>query len=150
MTNGAGLPQHLIDRASHRGGELAWTLDDIPEVIRAARDAKLVNVGGHLQYRFQGAGTCECYWIEVDTYKSVSTSLPWQERVDQTAAITLADFSRMCTEADFLTEGRNAFPAAFAEFEGKGQDATQARCFVWYAEAPGERVINSRTPQERS
>src|SRR5258708_4550498 len=59
------LPQHLIERASKRGRELAWSLDDIPEVIEAARDANLVSVGGQLQFRFQDGTTCECYWVEV-------------------------------------------------------------------------------------
>jgi hypothetical protein len=129
------LPRHLIERASNGGGELAWTLDDIPAVIEAARDANLVNIGGQLQFRFPDAGTCECYWVEVDTYKSVSTSASWQERVDQTAAVGMAEFLQLSAKFDFLAEGRNAFPAAFAEFERQGQDAARAMYFVWYVEA---------------
>src|SRR5258706_5107465 len=109
------LPQHLIERASKRGRELAWSLDDIPEVIEAARDANLVSVGGQLQFRFQDGTTCECYWVEVDTHKSVPMSASWQERVDQTAVAAMAEFLQLSTKFDFLAEGPNAFSEVFAE-----------------------------------
>jgi hypothetical protein len=137
-TGGSRLPQHLIERALMHGGELAWALDDIPAVIEAARDANLVSVGGQLQFRFPDGGTCECCWVEVDIYKSVSTSASWQERVDRAAAAAMAEFLQLSTKLDFLAEGRNAFPAAFADLERQGQDAALAMCFVWYVEAEKE------------
>ena len=59
------LPSKLVGRASLRGREHAWSLDDIPNVIEAAREAQLISIGGQLQFRLPDGGTCECYWIEV-------------------------------------------------------------------------------------
>ena len=87
------LPKELLERASLRGKEYAWRIADIPEVIEAARRAGLVNVGGQLQFRFPDGKTRECYWVEVDTYRSVPQALLWDVRVAQTADVALADFA---------------------------------------------------------
>jgi hypothetical protein len=86
------LPHQILRRASLRGNEYAWPIEDICKVIEAAHQANLASIGRQLQFRLPDGGTCECYWVEVDTYKSVSASVPWQERVEQTAAVALADF----------------------------------------------------------
>ena len=100
------LPLDILQRASLRGNGYAWPIEDIPKVIEAARQASLASIGGQLQFRRPDGGTCECYWIEVDTYKSVPTSLPWGERINQTAAVARADFSRLLSKFDFAAEGR--------------------------------------------
>jgi hypothetical protein len=126
------LPQEILRRASFRGNEYAWPIEDIPKVIEAARQANLASIGGQLQFRLPDGGTCECYWVEVDTYKSVPASLPWQERVKQTATVARADFSRLLSKFDFLTEGRRSFAEHFNRLEAEGGDPTQTMCFVWY------------------
>jgi hypothetical protein len=126
------LPQEILAQASVDGLEYAWPIDFIPEVIEAARVAKLVNIGGQLQFRLEGCGTCECYWIEVDTYKSVSTFLPWQERVVRTANAALSSYAKLRLNCDFLAEGRRAFPKAFADYEHLGRAPADAMFFVWY------------------
>jgi hypothetical protein len=126
------LPKQLLDRATLRGNELAWRLSDIPAVIEAARDAGLVNIGGQLQFRIPNTGTCECYWVEVDTYKSVPKTLPWAERVDRTADAALADFRRLPSQYDFLAEGRRAWHSYLREIEEQGGDPADFMCFVWY------------------
>jgi hypothetical protein len=70
------LPADILQRASLRGGEYAWLIKDVPSVIAAAKRANLVNIGGQLQFRIPDEGTCECYWVNVDTYRSVSKDLP--------------------------------------------------------------------------
>jgi hypothetical protein len=126
------LPREILDRASRRGKEYAWRVADIPAVIEAARNAGLVSIGGQLQFRLPDGGTCECYWVEVDTYKSVSKALPWSERVNQTADAALADFARLSSQYDFLEEGRRAFGAHLKEIEERGESPAEAMCFVWY------------------
>src|SRR5881397_3715510 len=126
------LPADLLNRASLRGNEYAWPLDDIPQVIDAARQAALVNIGGQLQFRFPTGETCECYWVGVDTYRSVSKLLPWQQRVEKTAAAALEQFSHLATVFDFIAEGRAGFAQHLEEFEKQGQDPREAMCFVWY------------------
>ena len=79
------LPPVLLGRASLVGNEYAWRVDDIPNVIEAARAANLVSIGGQLQFRLPDGGTCECYWVQVDTYQSVDRALPWKVRVERTA-----------------------------------------------------------------
>jgi hypothetical protein len=107
------LPPSLLQRAILRGNEYAWLLDDIPGVIEAVREADLVSVGGQLQFRFPEGGTCECYWVEVDTYQTVPINLPWAERVTRTAEAALADLRELQTRWDFLAEGRTAFEQEF-------------------------------------
>ena len=126
------LPREILKRASLRGDEYAWPIDDIPKVIEAARQANLVNIGGQLQFRLADGATCECYWIEVDTTKSVPASLPWQARVEQTAIVALADFKRLTTTFDFVAEGRRSFAAHFKRLEAAGGDAAQTMCLAWY------------------
>jgi hypothetical protein len=126
------LPRDILQRASLRGNEYAWALYDIPHVIEAARQAGLVNIGGQLQFRIPGGSTCECYWVEVDTYRSISKHLSWSERVERTAATALEEFERLPSKFDFLAEGRRGFAQHLDEFERLGHDPAEAMCFVWY------------------
>lgn len=129
------LPPEQLRRASLEGDEYAWRIIDIPSVIEAARLANLVNIGGQLQFRAPGA-TCECYWVEVDTYQSVSMSLPRAQLVAETARVAQAEFAKLLTQFDFFEEGRKTFPAVFAKLSEAGYDPREAMCFVWYLEAP--------------
>jgi hypothetical protein len=126
------LPREILDRATLRGKEYAWRLEDIPTVIKAARRAALVNIGGQLQFRFPDGGTCECYWVEVDTFKSVSKTLPWKERVARTADAALADFKQLPSKYDFLQEGWRGFGKHLQEIVDQGRDPAEFMCFVWY------------------
>ncbi len=125
------LPAHILDQATLRGNEYAWPVSDIPMVIEAARSANLVNIGGQLQFRFPDA-TCECYWVEVDTYRTVPTDLPWLERVSGTAAAAVSQFQLLREKSDFIAEGRLGFARYLDAFEMKGGDLNEIMCFVWY------------------
>jgi hypothetical protein len=131
----AFLPQDLLDRGTKRGSEWAWPIADIPAVIDASRRANMVNVGGQLQFRIPNGGTCELYWIEVDALKLVLPTLPWQARVEQTAALALHQFQDLPREFDFLAEGQSAFGQYLVEKRASGTDPHNAMCFVWYFEA---------------
>jgi len=94
----------------------------------------LVNIGGQLQFIMPGA-TCECYWIEVDTFKQVPKSLAWKERVDLSAATALDAFQCLREKTDFVSEGRKAFGEHLAKFEAGGGNISDAMRFIWYVEA---------------
>jgi hypothetical protein len=128
------LPKALIERASLRGNEYAWRSDDIPAVIEAARNANLINIGGQLQFRLPDGGTCECYWVDVDTFKSVPENLDWSDRVDRTAMAASADFAQLKAKYDFLDEGMRNFERRLKEFSKNGGDLNDAIWFVWYVE----------------
>ena len=128
------LPAELLGRASLCENEYAWPICDIPRVIEAARQANLLNIGGQLQFQFPNGATCECYWVEVDTYKAVSASLPWAERVTQAARVASSEFSRISEKYDFIEEGRRNFDSVFRDFESAGYSPLQAMCFVWYVD----------------
>ena len=136
------LPPHILAKASVHGLEYAWPVDSIPEVIEAALNANLVNIGGQLQFQLEGCGTCECYWLEVDTFKSVPKSLPWQDRVAQSAKAALDQYSNLRRKSDFLAEGRGAFQKTFREYEQLGRNPADAMRFVWYFEAFEETQSN--------
>ena len=134
------LPDAVTARATLRGNEYAWPIGDIPMVIEAAKAANLINIGGQLQFRIPEGGTCECYWVEVDTFKEVSTDLSWPERVTARAAAALSQFKILCNQYDFVAEGRSAFGAHLNDFESQGGDISEALCFVWYVESEKEAV----------
>jgi len=125
------LPHDLLGRASLAGNEYAWRIADIPGVIEAARAANLANIGGQLQFRLPDGGICECYWVEVDTYKSVDTALPWNERVERTAEAASRDFVALQERVDFIAEGRNAFPSYLDKHLADGRNLADLMCFVW-------------------
>jgi hypothetical protein len=138
------LPEDVIVRATLRGNEYAWRVGDIPTVIEAAKSANLINVGGQLQFRIPEGGTCECCWVEVDTYKEVSADLLWADRVSATAASALSQFRRLCTDCDFVAEGRTSFGEHLREFEAQGGDLNEALCFVWFVEGQKEAAARQR------
>ena len=135
------LPDHVTARATLRGNEYAWPVGDIPTVIEAAKAANLISIGGQLQFRIPEGGTCECYWVQVDTYRDVPPELPWAERVRATAAAALSQFQKLSDEYDFVAEGRLAFGTPLDEFEAHGGDLSEALCFVWYVKSESEAVI---------
>lgn len=132
------LPASLLERATLRGNEYAWPIADLPTVIEAARAANLINIGGQLQFRIPDGGTCECYWIEVDTYKDVSEDFAWSERVSLTATSAMRQFRDLSEKYDFIVEGRQAFAQHLLAFEALGGDLEDAQCFVWYVESEQE------------
>jgi hypothetical protein len=127
----ARLPPEILAKASLRGDEYAWRVDDIPLVIDAAREAGLVNIGGQLQFRGPEF-TCECYWVEVDTYKAIARDLPFEVRVDLTAEAARRAFEKLRREVDFLAEGRTAFANYLSPYEAKGGALPDLMWFVWY------------------
>jgi hypothetical protein len=130
------LPPDILKRARMSGKEFAWRIDDIPSVIEAARAANLVNVGGQLQFWVPPSAICECYWVAVDTSKSVDGSLPWGERVEQTAAMAARDFETLKSRVDFAAEGRSF--GAVEGFFREGGSLTDIMWFVWYASCENE------------
>jgi len=125
------LPPDVLSKASLRGNEYAWPVDEIPSVIEAAHYAGLVNIGGQLQFRAP-EGTCECYWVEVDTFKSVPKTLPHEERVERTAVVALTEFNRLRKELNFIAEGRSAFADVLGRYEAQGGALSEIMCYVWY------------------
>lgn len=131
------LPARVLDNATLRGNEYAWPLEAIPKVIFAAQEAGLINIGGQLQFRLP-AGTCECYWIEVDTLRVMPNHLSTQEKIDWTAQEALSQFEKLPRRWDFLAEGKKAFSNALSEYVTGGGDPLRAMCFVWYLEKPND------------
>jgi hypothetical protein len=130
------LSATLLDRASVKGREYSWPLEDIPNVIEDARKARLASIGGQLQFHLPDGGICECYWIEVDTMRGQKTPSNWDEQVEFTAAEALRQFARIGSEFDIVAEGIAAFPDHLLPLLGSGEDLRRLARFVWYVEAP--------------
>jgi hypothetical protein len=126
------LPSHILGLGRRRGNEYAWPLNAIPFVIEAARVAGLLNVGGQLQFWLPDGGICECYWIEVDTYRTTPTDLTWPERVERAAAEAQSAFALLLLK-DLIAEGRKEFAGYLDAIESEGGDLVQAMKFVWYS-----------------
>jgi hypothetical protein len=129
------LPSDLLERASLRGNEYAWPIEDIPAVIDAAEKANLASLGGQLQFRLPDGGTCECYWVEVDALRDCPDNLTWKERVRITAAGTRQQFNELRQRYDFVSEGRDSFCKHLTELEASGGSVTDAMRFVWYVQS---------------
>ena len=125
------LPDTLRSAACRSGNEWGWPPETIPLVIDAAETLGLLNVGGQLQF-LMPQGTCECYWVDVDTYKSVDKRLPWTERVNRTAEAALRDFEALPKRYDFIAEGRVACASYLDGLVAQGRDPADSMCFVWY------------------
>jgi hypothetical protein len=135
LSDEADLPAEVLARATRSGNEFGWPVEDIPQVVEAARVAGLVNIGGQLQFIMPGA-TCECYCIDVDTSEQAPESLPWSERVQASSAAALAAFQQLREKTDFVAEGRKAFQEHLARYEAAGGKLTDVMRFIWYVEAP--------------
>jgi hypothetical protein len=131
------LPAELLARSTLAGNERAWPLADVPDVIEGARRTSLASIGGQLQFRLPGA-TCECYWVQVDTFRLLPSTLPWPELVERTADEALLQFKALRIQYDFIAEGRKSFKDTIEQFEASGGDLEKAMCFVWYLEAEPE------------
>ncbi len=129
------LPDELLCKASIKGHEYAWRVADIPEVIETTKLAGMISIGGQLQFRFPSGVTCECYWVEVDTFKTVPADLSRNDVVVQSATVALSDFEALKSRFDFIAEGRSNFGKTFEEFEAEGGDPQDTMCFVWYVKA---------------
>lgn len=126
------LPASILERGVQHHNEWAWKICDIPHVIEAARAAQLLNIGGQLQFRLPEIGTCELYWIEVNTSRLIPPDIPWRDCVEKAAELALSQFQELSEHYDFLREGQSAFGPHFDEFRARGGEPRNAMCFVWY------------------
>ena len=131
------FPKHLLKRATLRGGEFAWQLDDIPDVIEAIKIAGHINIGGQLQFRLKDGPTCECYEVAVDTQKILETS-DQSDLAAISAAEALRQFNEIRNEDEFIARGRAAFANVFDDARATASDLKDAMCFVWYATSRGQ------------
>ncbi|KQM79248.1 hypothetical protein ASE70_04995 [Sphingomonas sp. Leaf22] len=138
------LPETIRSIASRSGCKWGWRPDAIPQVIDAAEQAGLLNIGGQLQFRLPGA-TCECYWVEVDAVAQEPRGLRWTERVARAATVARQQFADIGNRYDFLSEGRDAFPAAFHAYEASGGNLGDCLWFIWYLKADRTRPTDIRS-----
>lgn len=111
-------------KASLRGNEYAWRLQDIPEVIEATRLLGLLNKGGQLQFRIPG-GTCEAYEFCVDPTQTSDCNAAASE--------CLMLFNRLLEkEHEFLPRGREW--KIIRDFESAEGNLKDHMCFVWYVD----------------
>src|SRR5262249_10425678 len=95
----------------------AWRMDDVEEVVLAARNLGLACLGGQLQFQFPD-GICEAYWISLDPTEQHSDE-PWEHYVTRSAQEALSKFRQVCRDTDFKKLGREwDFIAQKIEREG--------------------------------
>jgi hypothetical protein len=127
----ASLPLAVMDKASLRGREYAWSLADVPEVVAAAREAGIATLGGQIQFRLPN-GTCELYWRCADVGEQ-RTSEPWVEYVARSADEVLAGV-RQLPVTELITEGLQW--REVAALHAAGADVAEYLCFVLYFDGP--------------
>lgn len=134
------LPKEILGRATLRANEYAWPVAEIPSVIDAARLSNLVSIGGQLQFRIPDGGTCECFWVQVDTYQDVSKDLLWDERVNATAKSAHSQYQHLCRNYDFPAEIKKGFAQHLEGIDLQESAMSEAVCFVWYVKGPDTDV----------
>src|ERR1700693_1928835 len=82
---------------------------------------------GQLQFRIP-EGTCELYWVEVDS-EGRRPDEKWQDYVARTADEVLSRFRLLRSRFDFVNEGVNHFPI-LRELHDHGVALDQFLCFV--------------------
>ncbi len=127
------LPADILAPADFRHNEYAWRVADLPDVIAAARDTNLRNLGGQLQIRTDEA-IGECYWVAVDACQTISEALPWEVQVRMSADMALKNLAEISEEFDFAQELRDAFPEPVAAYEAAGHSLADAIWFAWYVD----------------
>lgn len=126
------LPPAILEKASVRGREYAWPLNDVEAVVAAARECNLANLGGQAQFRVP-EGTCELYWLQVGSTPHLPNE-SWREYVSRSAEEVARGFQDLCARKNFVQEGIDNF-SFLRELQARGVDLGQYLCFVLYFEA---------------
>jgi hypothetical protein len=132
------LPQNALNKATWRGNEYAWPLPAVEEVVIAARDCSLANLGGQIQFRVP-EGTCELYWLTAAP-DDRRPDEPWSAYVNRTADEVLSRFRLLQSRTNFVKEGVS-FPL-LQHLHDQGVNLDQYLCFVVYF----EEAATVRTP----
>lgn len=122
------LPPEILQRATLRGNEYAWSLKDVPDVIAAARSCGLATLGGNIQFRIP-EGTCDLYWLTVES-SSRSEGEAWPTYVVRSAEEVLVQLERVQAHSDFTTEARNF--EILAAKQASGENLNEFLCLVLY------------------
>jgi hypothetical protein len=126
------LPEVIRAKAAVTpGGEHAWRLGDVEEVVLAAEAAGLGCLGGQVQFR-PPEGTCEAYWLTYDPNER-RPGEPWGDYVSRTARETLSAFRRLCRDTDFRAVARD-WEFIRTKMDREGYDPTRDLWFVLYFE----------------
>jgi len=122
------LPRDIRDRASTRGKEYAWRMEDVKVAILAAKRLNLATLGGEIQYRLPQC-IYEMYWFDFDPpeKKTIET---WEEYVVRSADDAICRFEAMCNSTCFEQEGVLSIESV-RDAVGKGEkDLSQHLWFV--------------------
>ena len=124
------LPDKIKEKARiSLGGEYAWKMNDIEEVIDQAQKVGLACVGGQPQFQLP-EGTYELYWINYESTEIKIDEL-WEDYVVRSANEVKREFNRRCIETDFLREA-DSFNLIKIKLEEKDFNLLNYLYFVLY------------------
>ena len=122
------LPCELTARATLRGREFSWRLEDFPAVLAKARSLGYGCLGGQFQFRAP-SGTCEMYWLNADSEER-RPGEPWSEFAAHSCSEVLERFNALVATTDFLAEAKRWFNVP--EISGPETQPLDYLCFVAY------------------
>lgn len=123
------LPPEILTKATLRGKEYAWTLDEMDSVVETARSMGFASVGGQLQFRLP-EGTCELYWLAADSTPRFEEE-DWSTYVDRSASEVIEKIRSMQENTDFVAEGIKSFKILEQRMD-EGVNLMDFLCFVAY------------------
>ncbi len=122
------LPKNLLDKAIKSGNEYGWKKADVLEVIEAARQIPMANIGGQVQYIWPDA-TCELYWLDYDS-EDKKEKEDWVTFCNRTAFECSEKFKNLTT-TDIEKEAINSFEIIKHKFD-EGFQLNDHQVFILY------------------
>ena len=103
---------------------------EVEEVVTAAKEVNLANLGGQPQFRFPD-GTFELYWLNVDSTNRYENE-PWSDYVHRSAKEVRSAFQKLIAETNFVAEAQQS--SFLIEKLSRGEDILSHLYFVLYFE----------------
>jgi len=118
-----------VEKASLRGKELAWGVEDFPPALAKAASLGFACIGGQFQFRLPD-GTCEMYWRAADAADRASAEL-WADYVARCEREVREGFTRIVRDTDFRREAEE-FDYLREKMARGHFDPLDYLCFVAY------------------
>lgn len=116
------LPPDLLEGATLRGNEYAWSTMSFPTALKRAEAYGYACLGGQFQLRLDDGSTCEMYWLTADSNERLPGE-SWAAYSHRSCSEVDQKFHRLMSETDFGKE---------ASGWNLPSDATENLVFVAY------------------
>jgi hypothetical protein len=128
------LPQNIREIAIFfgNGAEAGWRRENVEEVIKAAAQSNLANLGGQLQFQTSD-GVYEAYWVGFDSIERKAGE-KWVDYVERASEEVLRQFKDIDSKTDYVSEAKS-WPPLKSKIETGEWNPNHSLVFILYFEA---------------